>query len=64
LISVFRRGANKIFALVGCYTAYICSCYRRFGTNYQFHFQGLLDPWKCHWYVVLRCLQVITKNAA
>jgi len=38
VISDFRRGVAKIFALLGCYKAYTGS-YRRFGT-YRSHLQG------------------------
>jgi len=34
-----------IFSPLGCYAALIDS-YRRFGSTYPSHFQGLLDPWK------------------
>ena len=37
--SDFRRGANKVFALLGYYPRYICS-HRRFGTTRRSHLQG------------------------
>jgi hypothetical protein len=49
VVSVFHRGVNQIFVLLGCYKAYSGSC-QRFGTTYRPHLQrpssilGLLDP--------------------
>jgi len=40
VISGFRRGVNKIFALLGYYAAWI-GRYRRFGTTYRSHMQRL-----------------------
>ena len=34
VISGFHRGVNEIFALLGCYAAFICT-YRRFGTPFK-----------------------------
>ena len=45
--SGFRRSLNYIFDRLGRYAAYICS-YRRFGTTYRFHLQGLtMEPTGC-----------------
>jgi hypothetical protein len=43
VLSGFRRNANEIYVPLGGYGAFIGS-YRRFGTIYQYHFQGSSIP--------------------
>jgi len=40
--------AGEIFALLGCYLAYVHGSYRRVGITYRSHPQGsgLLDTWR------------------
>jgi hypothetical protein len=47
VISVFRRGVNEIFALLGCYRCRLIGTYRRFGTASRFRLQRAAGPIGC-----------------
>jgi hypothetical protein len=35
----YKISLGKTFALLGCYAAQVCSCYRHFGTTFRSHLQ-------------------------
>ena len=63
-LSVFYRGVNKTFAILGCYPLWN-DTYRRFGKTYPSHFPicSVKHPTRLHcWSIVRKIVTVYCEN--